>query len=228
MDLNSIPLVMTDRVEVLTDGGSALYGSDAVAGVVNVIMRTDFEGLELYADTQGIDEAGGTYEDTVSAIWGTSFNDGDTRFVISGEYFEREPVLLEHASYYDPERITSTGRVGSFGINTPLGANFNPAYVNVPLTTQNRTERFALGESISGTNGIVWSDPLCETLSGPSGDFFIDNRFTGVARRSGTCVEDTIGEQFIAIVRNAPASLPPSNARSVKTRNSIRSGSIQT
>jgi outer membrane receptor protein involved in Fe transport len=199
VDLNSIPLVMTDRVEVLTDGGSALYGSDAVAGVVNVIMRTDFEGLELYADTQGIDEAGGTYEDTVSAIWGTSFNDGDTRFVISGEYFEREPVLLEHASYYDPERITSTGRVGSFGINTPLGANFNPAYVNVPLTTQNRTERFALGESISGTNGIVWSDPLCETLSGPSGDFFIDNRFTGVARRSGTCVEDTIGEQFIAI-----------------------------
>ena len=44
---------MTERVEVLTDGGSALYGSDAVAGVVNVIMRTDFEGLELFADTSG-------------------------------------------------------------------------------------------------------------------------------------------------------------------------------
>ena len=40
VDLNSIPLVMTDRVEVLTDGGSALYGADAVAGVVNIIMRT--------------------------------------------------------------------------------------------------------------------------------------------------------------------------------------------
>ncbi|MDG1952158.1 MAG: TonB-dependent receptor plug domain-containing protein, partial [Gammaproteobacteria bacterium] len=45
VDLNSIPLVMTDRVEVLTDGGSALYGADAMAGVVNVIMRTDFEGF---------------------------------------------------------------------------------------------------------------------------------------------------------------------------------------
>lgn len=199
VDLNSIPLVMTDRVEVLTDGGSALYGSDAVAGVVNIIMRTDFEGLEFQADTQGIDAAGGTYEDTFSGIWGTSFNDGDTRLVISGEYFEREPVLLEHASYYDPDRITSTGRVGSFSVSTPFGANFNPAYINFPLTAQNKAERFALGESISGTQGIVWADPLCETLSGPNGDFFIDNRFTGVGRRSGTCVEDTIGEQFIAI-----------------------------
>ena len=42
VDLNNIPLVMTDRVEILSDGGSALYGADAVAGVVNVIMRTDF------------------------------------------------------------------------------------------------------------------------------------------------------------------------------------------
>ncbi|MEX2130961.1 MAG: TonB-dependent receptor plug domain-containing protein, partial [Pseudohongiellaceae bacterium] len=50
IDLNAIPLVMTERVEILTDGGSALYGADAVAGVVNIIMRTDFEGLELYGD----------------------------------------------------------------------------------------------------------------------------------------------------------------------------------
>ena len=199
VDLNSIPLVMTERVEVLTDGGSALYGSDAVAGVVNVIMRTDFEGLELYADTQGIEEAGGTYEDTFSAIWGTSFNDGDTRLVVSGEYFDRDPVGVEYASYYDPDRVQTNDRVGSFGVFTLLGAGFNPAYVNGPLTAQNRAERAALGESISGTNGIVWSDPLCTTQTGPNGAFFIDNRFTGTGRRSGTCVEDTLDEQFIAI-----------------------------
>ncbi|MDP6537286.1 MAG: TonB-dependent receptor [Gammaproteobacteria bacterium] len=199
VDLNAIPVVMTDRIEVLTDGGSALYGSDAVAGVVNVIMRTDFEGVELYADTQGIDEEGGTYEETFSGIWGTSFNDGDTRLVLSGEYFERDAVQLEDASYYDPERIVSNGRVGSFGISTVFGGGFNPAYINVPLTTQNRIERAGLGESISGTRGIVWSDPLCETLSTAKGDLFIDNRFTGIGRRSGTCVENTIDEQFIAI-----------------------------
>ena len=91
VNLNSIPLVMTERVEVLTDGGSALYGADAVAGVVNIIMRTDFDGLELYADTQGIQEAGGTYEETLSGIWGTDWNNGNTRLVLSGEYFEGIP-----------------------------------------------------------------------------------------------------------------------------------------
>lgn len=226
VDLNSIPLVMTDRVEVLTDGGSALYGSDAVAGVVNIIMRTDFEGLELYADTQGIDEAGGTYEDTFSGIWGTSFNNGDTRLVVSGEYFEREPVLLEHSSYYDPERVTSTGRVGSFGISTPLGGNINPAYIHPALTAQNTAERFGLGESISGTSGFVWADPLCETLSGPNGDFFIDNRVTGVGRRSGTCVEDTMDEKLPS-VRSAPALLPLLSTLSARMPSSILSGSTR-
>ena len=199
VDLNSIPLVMTERIEVLTDGGSALYGSDAVAGVVNVIMRTEFEGLELYADAQGIEEAGGTYEQTFSGIWGTSFNQGNTRLVVSGEYFERDPVGVEDASYFDPERIIHTGRVGSFGINSPLGANFNPAYINLPLSGRNRTERVQLGESIRGTQGLIFADPLCETLAGNNGSFFIDNRFSGIGRRNGTCVENTLGEEFVAI-----------------------------
>jgi len=202
VDLNSIPVVMTDRVEVLTDGGSALYGSDAVAGVVNVIMRTNFEGFEVYGDVQGIAKAGGSYENTVSGIWGWASNDGNTRFVLSGERFDRDPVLLKHASYFDPERITSSGRVGSFGVGGLLGASFNPAYINQPLTAQNRAERVARGESIAGTSGIVWTDPLCESLSGSSGQFFVDNRFSSAARRSGTCVEDTLDEQFIAIGQN--------------------------
>lgn len=200
VDLNTIPLVMTDRVEVLTDGGSALYGSDAIAGVVNIIMRTNFEGLELYGDVQGIEESGGTYEETVSGIWGWGSGDGDTHFVISGEYFERDPVPLEDASYFDSSRTTSTGQVGSFAVSTPFGSGFNPAYINPQLTAQNTAERIALGESVAGTASIVWSDPLCESLLGPDGDnFFIDNRFTGLGRRSGTCVEDTLDEQFIAI-----------------------------
>ncbi|MBT3531590.1 MAG: TonB-dependent receptor [Gammaproteobacteria bacterium] len=199
VDLNSIPLVMTDRIEVLTDGGSALYGSDAVAGVVNVIMRTDFEGLEIYADTQGIQESGGTYEETVSAIWGWGSSDGDTNFVISGEFFERDPVPLTDASYFDPSRVTSTGRVGAFGINSPLGGNINPAYIHPALSQQQTIEKMGLGENVSGTRGLVFADPLCESLSGNYGDFFIDNRFSGVGRRNGNCVEDTLSEQYIAI-----------------------------
>ncbi len=199
VDLNSIPLVMTDRVEVLTDGGSALYGSDAVAGVVNLIMRTDFEGAELYLDTQGIEESGGTYEQTISGIWGTSWDGGDTRFVISGEYFERDPVPLEDAQYFDPERTISTGNVGSFDLNSPLGAGFNPAYIDQALSFQQTSERLALGESVGGTAGLIFSDPLCETLSGNQGQFFVDNRFSNLGRRNGDCVEDNLANQFIAL-----------------------------
>jgi iron complex outermembrane receptor protein len=52
-DVNQIPSALVKRVEVLTGGGSSTYGSDAVAGVVNFIMDTDFEGLEFTAGVSG-------------------------------------------------------------------------------------------------------------------------------------------------------------------------------
>lgn len=199
VDLNTIPLVMTDRVEVLTDGGSALYGSDAVAGVVNIMMRTDFEGLELFADTQGIEESGGTYEQTFSAIWGTSFNDGDTRIVISGEHFERDPVSLRDAQYFDEDRVIQNGAVGSFNPNSPLGGGFNPAYIDPALSQQQTIERLGLNESVAGTRGLVFTDPNCNSLSGNFGEFYTDNRFTDLGRRSGRCQENNLDNQFIAL-----------------------------
>ena len=197
VNLNSIPLVMTERVEVLTDGGSALYGADAVAGVVNIIMRTDFDGLELYADTQGIQEAGGTYEETLSGIWGTNWNNGNTRLVLSGEYFERDPQKLEHAQYFDEDTIISNSRVGAFSVVSPLGATFNPAYLDMALTGQNKQERASIGEAFGGTRGFVYSDPLCESVSGNFGQFYVDNRYSDFARQGGQCSENNMGNQFM-------------------------------
>lgn len=199
VDINTIPLVMTDRVEVLTDGGSALYGSDAVAGVVNLVMRTDFEGIELFADTQGIQESGGTYENTFSGIWGTSFNEGATRLVISGEYFERDPVKLEDAQYFEAGRTIANGAVGAFRVSGPLGAGFNRAFIDLPLTQQQTIERMTLGESVTGTAGVVFSDPQCESLSGENGSFYVDNTYTGFGRRTGNCSENNLDNQFISI-----------------------------
>ena len=61
-NINSIPFSAVERVEVLTDGGSALYGSDALAGVVNVIMRKDFEGAEAYVYQGSPERSGGEQE----------------------------------------------------------------------------------------------------------------------------------------------------------------------
>ena len=65
-DISSIPLTMVERIEVVLDGASAIYGSDAVGGVVNVILRKDYEGVELTLNYDRPDAAG--YSETRAAI----------------------------------------------------------------------------------------------------------------------------------------------------------------
>jgi iron complex outermembrane receptor protein len=59
VDLNTLPMVAVSRIEVLTDGASAIYGTDAIAGVINFITRRDYQGLEVGADAQIPQESGG-------------------------------------------------------------------------------------------------------------------------------------------------------------------------
>jgi iron complex outermembrane receptor protein len=59
VDLNTLPMVAVSRIEVLSDGASAIYGADAIAGVINFITRKDYQGLEVGADTQIPQESGG-------------------------------------------------------------------------------------------------------------------------------------------------------------------------
>lgn len=191
VDLNSIPLVMTERVEILTDGGSALYGADAVAGVVNVIMRTNFEGLEIYGDVQNIVEAGSAFDATASAIWGWASSDGNTHFVLSAERFERDPVPVTEGNFYDDNTLI-TGTVSSpttLGASAAFGPRLNSAYVNTALRNRN------LSEDPTATT-TIYTDPLCTSgLTDDNGNpFFVvgdDPRQRGLlGRRSGACVVD--------------------------------------
>lgn len=90
VDINSIPVAAIERVEILKDGASAVYGSDAVAGVVNIVLRKNFEGLEFtvgYGDTSETDSA----EKTFSAIWGTGSNDGNVTMIF--DYFQNDTLF---------------------------------------------------------------------------------------------------------------------------------------
>lgn len=77
VDLNSIPLAAVERVEVLKDGASSLYGTDAIGGVINFILRKDYKGVEFQASTD-ITEQGGSQISRVSVIggWGDIAKDG--------------------------------------------------------------------------------------------------------------------------------------------------------
>ena len=76
VDLNTIPLDAVDRIEVLKDGASSLYGADAIAGVVNVILRHDFHGGDATAEI-GTSQHGGGLERRATGTWGTGNLDSD-------------------------------------------------------------------------------------------------------------------------------------------------------
>ena len=91
-DLNSLPTALIDRIEVVTGGASAVYGSDAIAGAVNFITRTDFEGAELTTqfDTYG---AGDGDVFSASAAWGGFGFDRRAHILLYLDYVDRRPVM---------------------------------------------------------------------------------------------------------------------------------------
>jgi len=93
VDINSIPVSAIKRIEVLKDGSSAVYGSDAVAGVVNVILRDDFQGFELAGNSGSAD---GYDENSASAIWGVGDDDYNVTLVM--DYFRNSSLFNNERS----------------------------------------------------------------------------------------------------------------------------------
>ncbi|MDH4109513.1 MAG: TonB-dependent receptor [Gammaproteobacteria bacterium] len=93
VDVNSIPSALVERVEVLTGGASAIYGADAVTGVVNFILRDDYEGLEFNAQAGlSADGDGGKYN--LNGLWGKNFAGGKANFTVSVDYSTRDNILF--------------------------------------------------------------------------------------------------------------------------------------
>ena len=96
VDLNGIPLGMIERIEVITDGSSAIYGADAVAGVVNIVLKKNWSGSELTGSYKGAQHGGG-HERT------SSFTSGFTAGALSGsvsiDYYSRGPLKASQRSF---------------------------------------------------------------------------------------------------------------------------------
>ena len=93
-DLNSIPMAAVERIEILSDGASAVYGSDAIAGVINIITRKNFNGVEvrLGAGDVSLPEEGGDREEG-SVVFGAS---SDNASVIGGISWNNRDIIYEH------------------------------------------------------------------------------------------------------------------------------------
>lgn len=131
VDINSIPAAAIDRVEIITGGASATYGADAVGGVVNFIMKRDFQGLALDGQA-GISQEGDGFEYTLSGIMGANFDDGRGNISLSMSTNAREASYRRDRSWFrdfwrDPtiggtEFFPDFSGYASLGGNTPSQA----------------------------------------------------------------------------------------------------------
>lgn len=94
-DLNAVPLAAVERIEILSDGASAVYGSDAIGGVINIVTRKDFNGAEirLGASRVSLPSDGGDREEG-SVVFGSS---NDTTRVIGGVSWNSRDIIFENA-----------------------------------------------------------------------------------------------------------------------------------
>ena len=128
VDLNSIPLTAVDRIEILTDSASAVYGADAIGGVINFIMRDDYNGAEIQVGMTRPD-AKGADEEQLKSLFGASSDRG--KVIASFEFYERSAIFDGDRDYSSVQvNGTSFGdTVGiSVGGNTGFPFNFSTAY----------------------------------------------------------------------------------------------------
>lgn len=117
VDLNTIPVAMIKSIEILKDGASAVYGSDAIAGVVNIITKTDFEGAEVNIEgSQTTKGDGSNYG--VSLLHGMQIADGN--LVIGAQYSSRGDIIQSDRKFVEPG-CSSFIPEGTLGGKAPNG-----------------------------------------------------------------------------------------------------------
>ena len=111
-DINTIPVAMVERVEVLKDGASSVYGSDAIGGVINFIMRKNFQGAEFSSNYGVSDHSDGAIQGE-SAIFGQSTDKGS---IVAGiEYNKADAISSGNRSFSDKALYLYYGQILPFG-----------------------------------------------------------------------------------------------------------------
>ena len=108
-----VPMLAVERVEILKDGASAIYGSEAVAGVANFITRQGFDGAEFQAEYRTRAGNGSQRDVTLDGVVGGEL--GDTTYLIAASYLDRTSLLLDEVDWLHPA-TSGFGNPGSFNV----------------------------------------------------------------------------------------------------------------
>ncbi|SFP62699.1 TonB-dependent receptor plug domain-containing protein [Sphingomonas rubra] len=188
VDLNVIPTQFLARTDVLTGGASAVYGSDAVAGVVNLVYKTDFDGVQLDGQT-GISERGDGFDRQVNLLVGKNFAEGRGNVMLFGGYSKQGTVLKrDRSTEGGSSAIDSTSRglnvtgedADLFTPQRPFLSGFAPQgryYAGDQTFTYGQDGRLRNCASTNGTGGCVNADG---SVAGPDGFNRSDFRYLAV------------------------------------------------
>lgn len=161
VDVNTIPQALVQRVEVVTGGASAVYGSDAVAGVTNFILNNEYEGLKFEADV-GVTERGDGFNYSGALTGGLKFADGRGRLIVAGEIAHSDGIFS-----IDPgER--DWNHTGFVRIQNPLWTTNSTTQPRYLLRTQVGQANSTPGGLITGSTGGTLNQ-LCGTYFGQTG-----------------------------------------------------------
>lgn len=119
VDVNTIPAALIERVEIISGGAASTYGADAVSGVVNFILKNDFEGIQIDSQYR-LTEQGDGQEWGTDITFGGRFGDGKGNAVFNASYFNRE-VMYKDARDFSAQASNTTGIFP--GGSVALGAN---------------------------------------------------------------------------------------------------------
>lgn len=169
VDTSSLPpMIVFDRIEILKDGATSLYGSEAVAGVANFISRIGFTGLDLEVGVQAV--SGYPTEDKeISVLWGGGSD--STHVLVAASYLDRDPLTTNDRRLSRPADDTSqAGNPGSFLVPSIPG---NPTYAAV-WTSAFDSNRNGVADALEPRLGLppvpgaqlpVFADPDCAAIA---------------------------------------------------------------
>jgi iron complex outermembrane recepter protein len=142
VDTNMIPTGLIKRIDVVQAGGAAVYGSDAIAGVINYVLKDDFEGAELDVQT-GISSRNDYNNNSVRGTFGKNFKDGKGNVALDVEWSKNDPLYWRDRPFSNLGRITVTNSANTSATD------------GIPSVRENLDTRFWE----FNTNGVIFTTP---------------------------------------------------------------------
>jgi outer membrane receptor protein involved in Fe transport len=204
VDLNTIPASAIERIEIITGGASATYGADAVGGVVNLILKKRFQGLEV--DGQyGISQYGDQDEYRLAATVGTNFEDGRGNIMMALEVNDRSKAMQVDRPWFNGlmNNPDSGGNLTSLREAALVPGNFRPSQASVtsaltvggvapnPVVTNTQTIYFNADGSGTAFGGATYATR--GGLQAYTGPYGIEYKKTV----AGTLVENWLGVPLV-------------------------------